>query len=99
MDAENGKIYFYNRITGKSEWKKPKGFDGVDIKERTDNEYTRTFKDFTATPLEEPKTIGATKIGKWEEVKPEDDFYIVNSVKNVEKREAEESLQSKFLNF
>jgi hypothetical protein len=92
IDQPSGKVYYYNRITGKSEWKKPKGFDGYDLKERIDNEYTRTFKTFTATPLEEPKPVGAAIVGKWEEVDPEDDFFKKNAVKN----EEEENHKDKF---
>ena len=75
------KIYYYNRITRESEWKKPKGFDGVDLKERSDNEYTRTFRTFEATPLEQPKPTGEGRIGKWEQVEPENDFFKVNAAK------------------
>lgn len=82
IDSSNGKIYYFNRITRKSEWKKPRGFDGVDLKERTDNEYTRTFRTFEATPLEQPKPTGEGRVGKWEVVQPEDDYFKANAVKN-----------------
>lgn len=94
IDQSTGKVYYYNRITGKSEWKKPKGFDGYDLKERIDNEYTRTFKTFTATPLEEPIPVGAATVGKWEEVDPEDDFFKKNAVKNDEEDDQKERFYS-----
>ena len=81
IDQTSGKVYYYNRITNKSEWKKPKNFDGVDLKERLDNEYTRTFRTFKATPIEEPKKAQEVKIGEWEEVAPEDDFFKKNAYK------------------
>ena len=82
------KIYYYNRITRESEWKKPKGFDGVDLKERSDNEYTRTFRTFEATPLEQPKPTGEGRIGKWEQVEPENDFFKVNAAKEETENES-----------
>ena len=84
IDSSNNKIYYFNRLTKKSEWKKPKDFDGVDLKSRADNEYTRTFRTFEATPLEQPKPTGEGRIGKWETVQPENDYFKVNAVKNEE---------------
>jgi len=67
---------------------KPRGFDGVDVKERQNNEYTRTFQTFTATPLdgvdgikERSGPTGEGKAGKWEEISPEDSFFKQNMVK------------------
>ncbi|CAI2374182.1 unnamed protein product [Moneuplotes crassus] len=90
MDAKTGKMYYFNRKTNKSEFKKPKDFDGVDIKKSTDNEYTRTFQTFEATPLdEEPRAgpVGVGKAGQWEEVSPEDNFFTQNAVKEEDKEE------------
>ena len=94
MNAENGKIYYYNRLTKKSEYKKPRGFDGVDIKEKTDNEYTRTFQTFTATPLDDRRStggvVGEGKVGKWEEVPQEESFFVANSTKKIEEEKTKE---------
>jgi len=82
IDQNSGKIYYHNRLSGKSEWKKPKNFDGYDLKEQRDNEYTRTFKVYTATPLEEPKHVGIVQVGQWEDVAPEEDYFKVNAAKD-----------------
>lgn len=91
MDSKTGKIYYYNRKTQKSESERPKNFDGVDISKKVDNEYTRTFQTFEATPLVEEEQrpqgkIGVGKVGQWEEVAPEESFFAQNKVQPEEEK-------------
>lgn len=48
-DEESGEIYYYNRLTKKSQWDRPKNFDGYEIMRGQgaiidkNSEYYRTF--------------------------------------------------------
>ena len=88
-DEDYDKLYYYNRLTKKSEWDKPAKFDGYEIMSGQasmfgqDSEYQRTFGGGAATSFSEiaaKKPLEDGALGGWEEVTEEDDYYKQNSI-------------------
>eukprot|EP00347_Sterkiella_histriomuscorum_P014253 403361588 len=97
-DEDSGEVYYYNRITKKSDWVKPNDFDGYDINSgqnsvpQADSLYQRTFGGIQhishfPTALENKGPVDQGVVGGWEEVRDEqEDYYKQHSLQNLDEQ-------------